>query len=217
MLKRHISKTGKVKFTSIFDTNFISIISITPHEIALNSNKNYSVKNFNISIGSFIGVEDPSLDTLPWEYSTYYFRFFIGQDASFDILNKINEGAYGLLKYSYNNIINNPNVRTPNSDILDSSNDNLLSLYFNIDNPISLEFNKIKTSTINEILPLNNNAMIRNSRTFNNDTNYLSDFYFNSRYGETLCFSFIPKINIKKENEYKFDYTVNFDLVEEDF
>lgn len=222
---RHITKTGQIQNYSITDAlPYNGFVGFNCHEIGLNENKKYLIKNLDFNIGSYKSIDS----AFPLQ-NTYYFRFFITENVSKELITKFLSLNDGINSYWYEGILSNTNFTVSNEDILDSSNfENYILLRkalveFNV---FSLSLNRIKTQTVAEFCPILNTSNIApndvNSTvpriwqvTVNN--NKPKDFIFDSRYGTYLGFSFLPSINYGYPQEFLIKYTINFDLIEEDF
>jgi len=210
--------------TTFFVTRNLSTIDLI-------KSKKYKISNLSIDIG-FIFNNFTDINFLNFGFPI---RFFLDDNPLGNEYDRL-IGLYPSASISLNNnTITSNNLGKPTSiDIVDSSNvfnDNVIGRFYNTfkitttnaDYRILLQFGKTQTVAEYNFYNFFSSRIVNsatttiNSNTSNND---ISDFYFDSKTFDYLCFTIFPFIEFLPLapplylNIIKLDYTVNFDLEE---
>lgn len=229
---RHISIYNELKLQSInIGANFYFSIIRNLSVIDLIKSKKYRIKNLSIDIGSSINnIKDVYFGNT--RQFGFPLRFFLDDNPLGNEYIRLN-GLYPTGTIFLNNsTVTSSNLGNPTSiDIVDSSNvfydGNKFYNSFGINvtqgNP-EIFLQLLKTQTVAEFSFYNflysrieeSTTKIINSNTSNND---ISDFYFDSKTFEYLCFSIYPYIKYfvlatPFEIVINLNFTINFDLEE---
>lgn len=229
---RHISIYNELKLQS-FNSGAQFYFSIIRNlsTIDLVKSKKYKIKNLSIDIGSSINnFKDVYFDNT--RQFGFPFRFFLDDNPLGNEYTKLNNlYPSGTIFYN-NNTVTSPELGKPTAiDIVDSSNvfyDG--SLYYNsfgintLQGSPEIFLQLLKTQTVAEFNFYNflysrieeGASKIINSNTSNNS---ISDFYFDSKTFDYLCFSIYPYVKYfilatPFSLTININFTVNFDLEE---
>jgi hypothetical protein len=230
---RHISIYNQLNYQSSTAGGVDSTFFVTRNlsTIDLIKSKKYKISNLSIDIGFVFN----DFDDIKFLNFGFPLRFFLDDNP----LGNEYDRLIGLYPsgniYLNNNLITSNNLGKPTSmDIVDSSNvfnDSVIGRFYNTfkiitNNPdyrILLQFGKTQTVAEYNFYNFFNSKILNagittiNSNTSNND---ISDFYFDSKTFDYLCFTIFPFIEYLPLappaylNIMKLDYTVNFDLEE---
>ena len=229
---RHISIFNEFRLRSVLSGgNYSFVINKNVSVVELLSNKKYKIKNLSIDIGSnILNILDVFFgDTRKFGFP---FRFYLDENPlGNEYLRLVNLYPSSQIKLN-NTIVTSQELGFPIAlDIVDSSN-----VYFDGNKYYnSFEFTQIqanpeillqlgKTQTVAEYNFYNyfygriseTPTKIINSNSSNND---ISDFYFDSKTFNYLCFSIFPFLSFfiwasPYELSINFNFTINFDLEE---
>lgn len=229
---RHISIFNELKLQSFnsgaqFYFTIIRNISV----IDLIKSKKYRIKNLSIDLGSSKNnFKDIYFDNT--NQFGFPFRFYLDDNPLGNEYKRLNSAFPSSTLYLNNNIISNENLGEPTAiDIVDSSNVfydgskfyNAFGINITQPNP-EMFLQLVKTQTVAEYNIYNflysrieeSTQKIINSNATNND---ISDFYFDSKTFNYLCFSIYPYVSYFVlagifSLVININFTVNFDLEE---
>lgn len=200
--------------------------------IALNAGKNYSIKNLSIDIGGNTLESNNVYSVLTCP--SFPLRFFLSENPINDCISNL----YNLSSLIFDGVSNPSSFDYKQIDRLDSSNQSAYIAPIRYSNYLQLtedksgdgdyNYTSLKTNTLAEFNFFNFAQLftlqspgvggVYSAFTSNNDIN---DFTFFSNTEQNLSIAIFPKLRIEKGIyanavlKIKFNYTINFDLIEE--
>jgi len=231
---RHVSifnESKNISFQSGANFSFSQIKNIGI--IYLNPSKKYKIKNLSVDIGSVINTLKDVYFANTREFG-FPFRFYLDDDPLVNAVKSL-ELAYPTGSVFVNNStpVDKNNIPPSAIDVVDSSNINFyLNQFYNsiginvVNGNPELFTQTIKTQTIAEynFYNFSYSRIEESTSKFINvisSNNEIANFDFESKSFKYLCFSIFPYYRFFVQSSsyvfnLLFNYTVNFDLIEED-
>lgn len=231
---RHISLFNEFLFEAIDTGTAFSVVNNRNINcIALNSSKNYAIKNLSIDIGAST-LESNNIFNVT-SAPAFPIRFYLSENPINDAISN----QYTITYLGFDGVSSPSSFNFKQIDRLDSSNQSAVISPQRYSNFLELSeemgsfdynYTQLKTNTIAELLFFNFSQIytlqapatspVYNCIITNNDNN---SFQFFSNNESNLSIAIFPKIRIQKGIyanailRLRLNYTINFDLIEEGF